>query len=686
VREASAQGRMVDLGPVQPAITVGARLRFFVAAWATLIGDPWCTSVVQHGYYPEVTTTRYWPRAPMSVSASTLRPAEEAARQVMVDEMVELQVIEPAGSDTAPFVEIPAKARWPVLPSVFSTYFVIPKADGGYRGCLDCRYLNQYIESIYFKMDSLRTLRDMASPGDYMVKLDLRHAYLVVPIHPHARPAFRFRAGGDWQFRTLCFGVRSAPRVFTRLLKPVFAKLRQLGIRLTGFIDDVCILGHTPEEAVRHGAQVVQLLSALGFILHMGKCDLEPKQSTGEFLGAICDFAPDQMCFRMPGKKRRKLRSSCQRLLYSRESLSPRDMSRVLGALVAARLMVSMAALNSRGLERDLKESLRESDEDWDAHFWHLSSEAVQNLIWWIAVLDSPTRCKMFLRQHELVADTDASPWGFGMYLGSLCSGGFWGQEERAYSQNGREMRAVELLLTTFVKYLRGRSLLVLTDSATVVSYLNRQGGRFSTLSRVAERILRWCVTERVALRCAHLAGVLNTRSDIRSRWGETMAEWQLNPVVLRQALRQLGCPHPTMDLFAGRQNRQCTEYFSFAHEPESQGVNALLRRWPRGAHLYAFPPVAILMETVCRIRDGGYQVLLVTPAFGGSWYPAVMEMALCAPLLLPAEYLFIGLDGEFRTSPRFRTLIWMVSGHLGTRHRKLEPAELAPVTLSWDT
>jgi hypothetical protein len=112
----------------------------------------------------------------MSVSASTLRPAEEAARQVMVDEMVELQVIEPAGSATEPFAEIPAKARWPVLPSVFSTYFVIPKADGGYRGCLDCRYLNQYIESIYFKMDSLRTLRDMASPGDYMEKLDLRHA------------------------------------------------------------------------------------------------------------------------------------------------------------------------------------------------------------------------------------------------------------------------------------------------------------------------------------------------------------------------------------------------------------------------------------------------------------------------------------------------------------------------------
>jgi hypothetical protein len=161
------------MSPPHPGnvLLTGARLRFFVQAWATLIADPWCTSIVQHEYYPEVTTTRYWPRGPMYVKASTctLRPAEEAARRVMVDE-----------------------SWW--TPAE------------GYRGSLDCRYVNQYIESIYFKMDFLRALRDMSSPGDYMVKLDLRHAYLVVPINPHARPAFRFRAGGDWhgRIRTSC--------------------------------------------------------------------------------------------------------------------------------------------------------------------------------------------------------------------------------------------------------------------------------------------------------------------------------------------------------------------------------------------------------------------------------------------------------------------------------------------------
>jgi hypothetical protein len=41
--------------------------------------------------------------------------------------MVELQVIEPVGSNLNAFAKMPAKARWPVLPSVYSTYLVIPK-------------------------------------------------------------------------------------------------------------------------------------------------------------------------------------------------------------------------------------------------------------------------------------------------------------------------------------------------------------------------------------------------------------------------------------------------------------------------------------------------------------------------------------------------------------------------------
>ena len=44
--------------------------------------------------------------------------------------------------------------------------------------------------------------------------------------------------------------------------------------------------------------------------------------------------------------------------------------------MVAARLMVDQAALHSRGLERDLKQALVLTGEDWDVQLWTLSSEA----------------------------------------------------------------------------------------------------------------------------------------------------------------------------------------------------------------------------------------------------------------------------------------------------------------------
>ena len=51
----------------------------------------------------------------------------------------------------------------------------------------------------------------------------------------------------------------------------------------------MCNLGRTPQKAVEAGAQVVQLLRALGFIIHTVKSDLFPRQSDGEFLGASRD-------------------------------------------------------------------------------------------------------------------------------------------------------------------------------------------------------------------------------------------------------------------------------------------------------------------------------------------------------------------------------------------------------------
>ena len=73
-----------------------------------------------------------------------------------------------------------------------------------------------------------------------MTKLDLRNAYLTVPVDKTSRIYLRFIWKGVlYQFTCLPFGLSSSGRIFTRAMKPVIAFLRAIGIRLLIFLDDI---------------------------------------------------------------------------------------------------------------------------------------------------------------------------------------------------------------------------------------------------------------------------------------------------------------------------------------------------------------------------------------------------------------------------------------------------------------
>ena len=77
-------------------------------------------------------------------------------------------------------------------------------------------------------------LRDLLRKGDFMVKIDLKDAYLTVPIRKNHQTFLKFVwKEAMYEFACLPFWLASAPRVFTKLMKSVVGLLRQLGIRLT---------------------------------------------------------------------------------------------------------------------------------------------------------------------------------------------------------------------------------------------------------------------------------------------------------------------------------------------------------------------------------------------------------------------------------------------------------------------
>ena len=111
------------------------------------------------------------------------------------------------------------------------------------------------------------------------MKLDLQDAYFSVPIHNSNNKYLRFVFQGiTYEYQCLPFGLSSAPRTFTELLKPIIVLLRIQGIRIVIYLDDMLILDQSPERQWSIFRTVVNLLQRLGFLIKQEKCSQAPSQ------------------------------------------------------------------------------------------------------------------------------------------------------------------------------------------------------------------------------------------------------------------------------------------------------------------------------------------------------------------------------------------------------------------------
>ena len=138
-------------------------------------------------------------------------------------------------------------------------------------------------------MEGIHMLRDLLRKGDFMAKIDLMDAYFTVPVWRSHQKFLRFVWKETmYEFACLPFGLASAPRVFTKLMKPVVGLLRQLGIRLIIYLDDMLIMAQSRDIVLQHASTALDLLQGLGFMIKYLKSVLVPSTKM-EFLGFVVD-------------------------------------------------------------------------------------------------------------------------------------------------------------------------------------------------------------------------------------------------------------------------------------------------------------------------------------------------------------------------------------------------------------
>ena len=184
----------------------------------------------------------------------------------------------------------------PSSPGFYSRLFVVQKASGSWRLVIDLSSLNGFVRLTPLRMESNQSVLQSIRSFDWMISIDLKDAYLQVPIRPSSRKFLRFVADGRvYQFKALCFGLSTAPQVFTRVMAPVSSFLHSQAVRILRYLDDWLVLTSFHLE-VRD--KVLQMYSLLGIVVNLEKSLLVPSQ-TAVYLGMVL-VSPSLRAFPTP--------------------------------------------------------------------------------------------------------------------------------------------------------------------------------------------------------------------------------------------------------------------------------------------------------------------------------------------------------------------------------------------------
>ena len=295
--------------PLPTSARIGTRLQSFHTEWGKILSEPLATHV-RRGYHWS------WKEKPPPLFLPKLS-AQRPDVQLQVQNLLDLGAI----------YEVPVQKCF------LSRIFTVPKEPTGTRLILDVSTLNEYISVPSLTMTNHVTLRQRLVAPAWMASLDLKDAYLHVPIRQNLHKYLALSCWGKlFFFRALPFGLAPAPWLFSMLMEAVLTHLRVEGIDILGYLDDLVLWNLCKLELGRQIQRTTHLLERLGLTVNWTKSSPSPSSSL-TWLGVVWDAALGTWC--PTPKLLGKITASAVQLLEAKEG-SRRKWEELCGLLAFA--------------------------------------------------------------------------------------------------------------------------------------------------------------------------------------------------------------------------------------------------------------------------------------------------------------------------------------------------------------
>ncbi len=395
--------------------------------------------------------------------------------------------------------------------------------------------------------------------------------------------------------------------MFTKVVEGTLTPLREVGVRILNYLDDWLILAQSREQLGDHRDLVLRHFSQLGLRVNWEKSKLSPVQRIS-FLGVELDSV--SMTARLT-EKRAQAVLNCLSSFRGRNVVPLKQFQRLLGHMASAAAVMPLGLLHMRPLQHWLHSRVLRWAWRRGTLRVGITQQCRRSLSPWTDLAFLWAGVPLEQVSRHTVVTTDASSTDWGATCNRQAASGLWTGPRLLWHINCLELWAVHLALWQFRPLLLGKHVLVRTDNTAAVSYINRlRGIRSHRMSQLARHLLLWSHMQFKSLRAVHIPEKLNRAADALSRQLTLPGEWRLHPETIRLIWNRFG--EAQVDLFASPESSHGQLYFSLTEGP--LGTYALAHSWPRALRKYVFPPVSLLAQTLCKLREDEEQVLLFAP------------------------------------------------------------------------